>query len=151
MLWSLLHIKIYATAVKPAYPASADSVTVCTCVTKLKSHSHWAQEKSQGNQCLQCVFLESATKCIMKRDGSFWQPTPPSAWGCVSLSLCLAPSMNYELWSPQAPWWPQMDWRAKPPAWVVLSQGICVGWRDAVVCVKCCVSSCPLRTMLTLG
>lgn len=152
MAWSPLHINIYATAVKSVCPASADSVTVCTCVTKLKSHSHRAREKSQGNQCLGCVFLQSATQCIMKRDGSFWQPTPHLP-GVVSLSLscCLAPSMNYELWSPQAPCWPQMDWGAKPPAWVVLSQGICMGWRDAVVFVKRCVSSCPLPTMLTSG
>lgn len=34
---------------------------------------------------------------------------------CLGLSLpsCLAPSMNYELWSPQAPRRPQMDWRVK--------------------------------------
>lgn len=69
---------------------------------------------------------------------------------CLGLSLpsCLAPSMNYELWSPQAPWRPQMDWRVKLSISALMSKGIFIVWADAVVCVNCLMSYCCLCTRL---
>lgn len=64
----------------------------------------------------------------------------------LSLSGCLAASMNYEPWSPQAPQWPQMDWGQSCPSQPVVSKGICIVRGGCSCLCKCCLSPalCPL-------
>lgn len=84
--------------------------------------------------------LKSEIQCIMKRG---WFILASIG---LSLSGCLAASMNYEPWSPQAPQWPQMDWGQSCPSQPVVSKGICIVRGGCSCLCKCCLSPalCPL-------
>lgn len=130
-----------------------ESVTVCAdAFFFFKTTTHWQSSKeiTEHPMFAFCV-LESATQRIMKRDGSFWQPSPPPHLPGV-VSLWMSGSF-YELWtmiptgSPVA----TDGLEGKAAHLSMMSKGICIVWGDAVVCVKCCMSSCPLCTMLVSG
>lgn len=110
--------------------------------------------------CDQAKTLNSPSRsiwswCIMKEAhfGESPHSLPPLA--CLGLSWplcgCLAPSMNYELRSPQAPQWPQMDWWAKPPRLSSAADGHLLCEEAAAVWVMRCTSSCPLLAGLLPG